>query len=248
MSVEHDRFDLVVVGCGPGGEKAAAQAAYFGKRVAVVEKMPVGGACAHTGTLPSKALRESALRLSGLRDLDIEGMEIRVAENISVQELMAHKEYVCRMEEERIYANLERHGIELVQGRARLNGPSDVAVTLNEGGTRVLRGDVIVLATGSSPYRPGGLPFESESVWDSDQILGMKTIPKSMVVYGAGVIGCEYAGMFAALGVEVTLIEPREMIIHFIDSEVVETLLSMLRRVMLSFPSFILFVCFNISP
>ncbi len=225
--IEAERYDLVVIGCGPAGEKAAAQAAYFGKRVAVVDTLPVGGACAHTGTLPSKALRESALQFSGIRQLGIRGVSVVLQDDLSVQDLMAHKQFVCQMEVKRILANLDRHGIELIGGRATLVGPHSISVALNEGGERSLEAEYILLATGTKPYRPDGMPFENDAVFDSDQILDMKSVPKSMIVYGAGVIGCEYAGMFSALGVDVTLIEPRTTILPFVDREVAETLIKM---------------------
>ena len=224
---ESEHFDMVVIGCGPAGEKAAAQAAYFGKQVAVVDTLPVGGASAHTGTLPSKALRESALQFSGVRQLGIRGVNVSLQEDLTVQDLMAHKEFVSGMEVKRVLANLDPHGVELIGGKGKLTGPHTVEVALNDGGTRLLEAGVIVLSTGTSPYRPKNMPFESDSVFDSDQVLEMKKVPSSMIVYGAGVIGCEYAGMFAALGVKVTLVEPRDAILPFIDNEVADTLINM---------------------
>ena len=225
--IEH--FNLVVIGCGPAGEKAAAQAAYYGKRVAVVDHLPVGGTCAHTGTLPSKALRESALHFSGVRQLGIRGVSIAIQKDLTIGELMAHKEFVRQMEVKRILANLDRHGIVLIGGKGTIAGPHSVIVELNEGGQKLLKTDFILLAPGTKPYRPDGFPFENDSVFDSDQILTMQAVPDSMIVCGAGVIGCEYAGIFSALGVNVTLVEPRTTILPFIDREIADTLIEMFR-------------------
>lgn len=219
-------FDLIVIGCGPSGEKAAAQAAYFGKRCIVVDRAQVGGACVHTGTLPSKALRESALHMSGMNALGVSGVACSVADGVSVGSLMAHREQVCAAEVERILRNLERHGIELLVGDALLLDATTVQVTPIVGEAERLTADVIIIATGTRPRQPDGLPFETDEVWDSDQVLDMQTMPKSMIVYGAGVIGCEYAAMFAALGVQITLLEPRDKVLPFVDHEVTGQLLA----------------------
>jgi NAD(P) transhydrogenase len=227
MTAQH--YDLVVIGCGPAGEKAAAQAAYFGKRCAIVDRAQVGGACVHTGTLPSKALRESALHLSGLNALGVSGVACTVAEGVSVNSLMAHREAVAEAEVNRIISNLERHGIDLLQGAASLIAEDKVRIEPLVGEPTELTADVIVIATGTRPRRPDGLPFETGEVWDSDQVLDMESLPHSMIVYGAGVIGCEYAAMFAALGVDITLLEPRDAILPFVDHEVTESLLRAFR-------------------
>jgi NAD(P) transhydrogenase len=213
-----DRFDLVVIGSGPAGEKGAAQAAYFGKRVALVERNPqLGGACANTGTLPSKTLRESALYLSGLRQREIYGLACSVRTGgLSVDDFMVHKEHVVGRERARIARNLDRHGIELVHGTATIVEPHVVRV-----GDRDLRADVILVATGSSPHRPPEIPFDDPEVDDSDEVLTLDRIPSSFVVLGGGVIGCEYASIFAALGLtRVTLVEARDRILGFLDREI----------------------------
>ncbi len=215
-----DRFDLVVIGSGPAGEKGAAQAAYFGKRVALVERgAELGGACANTGTLPSKTLRESALYLSGLRQREIYGLSCSVRTGgLSVADFMVHKDHVVTRERARIAANLDKHGVTLVRGAARFVDPHTVAV---DPGDRCLSADVFLLATGSSPHRPPEIPFDDPDVDDSDEVLTLDRIPGSFIVLGGGVIGCEYASIFAALGTtRVTLVEPRDRLLGFLDVEI----------------------------
>jgi NAD(P) transhydrogenase len=220
MGAEH--FDLVVIGGGAAGEKGAAQAAYFGKRVAVVERRDQpGGATVHTGTLPSKTLREAALFLSGYRQLDLYGVSVEVSRDLEVAKLLQRKNAVRELETERMLANLDRHRVELVHGSAQLLDGTTVAVT-GEDGDRLLTADAIVIATGSSPFRPPGIPFDDPDVHDSDSILEIDRLPASMAVLGGGVIGCEYASMFAALGTEVHLIERTEPLLSFLDAEIVE--------------------------
>ncbi|HJZ89204.1 MAG TPA: Si-specific NAD(P)(+) transhydrogenase [Polyangia bacterium] len=220
-------YDVVVIGGGPAGEKGAAQAAYFGKRVAIVEREPEpGGACCHTGTLPSKSLRESALYLAGLAQMAVPGLQRTQAQGFSVREFMVRKDEVVQVELERIHENLRRHGIDLVLGAAAFEDPH----TLRVGADRV-RAESILIAVGSQPYHPPGLPFDDPLVDDSDSILAIDRIPETLVVLGAGVIGCEYACMFAALGVKVTMIEPGPRLLPFLDSEMGHLLEgAMLRR------------------
>jgi NAD(P) transhydrogenase len=217
-------FDLVVIGGGPAGERGAAQAAYFGKRVAVVEReREPGGAAVHTGTLPSKTLREAGLFLSGYRQRDMYGVNVHVDPDLTVGRLLGRKDVVEGLETDRIHANLERHKIELVRGDARLVATNEVFVN-HVDQERRLEAAVILLATGSSPHRPGGIPYDDEDVHDADGILRIDRLPTSLVVIGAGVIGCEYACMFAALGVEVHLIDPRPALLPFLDAEMGERL------------------------
>jgi NAD(P) transhydrogenase len=220
-----ESFDLVVIGSGPAGEKGAAQAAYFGKRVAVVERRPnLGGAGVNTGTVPSKTLRESALYFSGLRQRGLYGIDYSLREGLTVQGFMHRKDAVVSAERLKIASNLAAHHIELVRGTARFENPHTVSVGDNRGATRHLRGEVILIATGSTPYRPPEIPFDDKSIFDSDSILAMDRIPKSMIVVGGGVIGCEYASIFTALGVEVTLVDGRERLLPFLDAEISELL------------------------
>ena len=219
-----DSFDLVVLGCGPAGEKAGAQAAYFGKRVAVVERASaVGGSCINTGTVPSKTLRESALYFSGLKQRGLYGIDYSLKENLTVQDFMHHERAVVEMERSRILKNLELHRIELVQGQAAFEDEHTVAVS-DAGGTRRLRGEVILISTGSKPHRPAEIAFDDIHTFDSDTFLQMDRIPKSLAVIGGGVIGCEYASIFMALGVDVTLVDGRDKLLPFLDTEISERL------------------------
>ena len=224
-------FDLVVIGGGPAGERGAAQAAYFGERVAIVERRhDPGGAAVHTGTLPSKTLREAGLFLSGYRQRDMYGVNVIVDPDVTVKRLLERKDTVVRLETERIHANLERHGIELIQGEGRLaNDPHLVEVRTPEGETRRLEAGVVLLATGSSPHRPKGIPYDDEDVHDADGILEIDRLPTTLAIIGGGVIGCEYACMFAALGVEVHLIDPRPGLLPFLDAEMGERLADSMR-------------------
>lgn len=219
-----DAFDLIVLGAGPAGEKGAAQAAYFGKRVAIVEREPLpGGAAVHTGTLPSKTLRETALFVSGYRQRDLYGVTVEVAPQLAISTLIARKNAVRDLETDRMLRNLDRHHIETVRGDARFLDPRTVQVT-GPDGERTLIARVILIATGSRPFHPPGIPFEDPDVYDSTEILGIDRSPASLTVLGGGVIGCEYASMFAALGVDVQMIESRPRLLPFLDLEMGERL------------------------
>ena len=225
-----DTYDLVVIGGGPAGERGAAQAAYFGKRVAIVEREPEpGGTAVHTGTLPSKTLRETALLLSGHRQRNLDGLLVDLDPEMTVTRLLERKDAVRRLELERIHTNIDRHGIDLVPGTGRLIDPHTVEVIPADGATKRLTAQVILVATGSSPYRPPGIPYDDEDVHDADGILRIHRLPSSMAVIGGGVIGCEYACMFAALGVQVHLIDPRPGLLPFLDTEMGERLAAAMR-------------------
>lgn len=228
MGPEH--YDLIVIGSGPAGEKGAAQAAYFGKRVALIEKLPVlGGAAANTGTLPSKTLRETALFLSGFRHRQLEGLRLQRAEGaVTVRDFMAREVIVRDGERARILHNLERHGVTLFTGAASFLDPHTIAV---EGLATPLHADVILIATGSRPRHPPGYSFEDIRIYDSDEVLDLHEVPASMVVVGGGVVGCEYACVFAALGVRVTLIERNDHLLGFLDLEIAAALLARMEAV-----------------
>jgi len=223
------KYDLIVIGSGPAGEKGAAQAAYFGKRVALVEREAVlGGACVNTGTIPSKTLRESALHLSGFRQRGfMKAIDVTMT-SVTIDDFMYRKELVLEKEWQRIDENLRRHNIDRYQGTARFLSPTKIAVT-NALGEEQIDGSVILIATGSSPYRPSTVPFDDVSICDSDTILRIGSIPESLAVVGAGVIGCEYASIFAALGVQVHLIDARSTLLPHIDREIVRVLLGELQ-------------------
>ncbi len=219
-----ESFDLLVIGCGPAGEKAGAQAAYFGKRVAVIERAPaVGGSCINTGTVPSKTLRESALYFSGLKQRGLYGIDYSLKENLTVHDFMHHEREVVEMERQRILKNLELHQIELVRGQAAFENAHTLSVDTVRG-ARKLRGDVILISTGSKPHRPPEIAFDDVHTFDSDTFLRMENIPKSLAVIGGGVIGCEYASIFMALGVTVTLVDGRDQLLPFLDKEISERL------------------------
>ncbi len=219
------RFDLVVIGSGPAGEKGAAQAAYFGKSVALVEREPhYGGAAANTGTLPSKTLRETSLFLSGFRNRDLSGVNLTVKHQVTIRDFLVHEQHVKRDERIRIINNLARHHVRSYSGTASFVDPHTISVLDPDGKETHIQGDVVLIAVGSSPFRPPHYPFEDHRVWDSDTILQLRDMPKSMLVVGAGVIGCEYACMFAILGVEVTLVEQRNRLIGCLDAEVATAL------------------------
>jgi NAD(P) transhydrogenase len=219
-------FDLVVIGSGPAGEKGAAAAAYFGKRVALIEKEDhYGGAAANTGTLPSKTLRETALILSGLRQRQIFGLKFGLERNLRIQDFLLHERRVKDYERVRIRNNLVFHGVTVFAGRASFVDDHTVLVTPQRSKPESLRGEKILIATGSYPFRPRELfPFTSTRVFDSDTILSLYEIPRSMLVVGGGVIGCEYACMFAALGVPVTMVEKRGGLLGGVDREIAESL------------------------
>jgi NAD(P) transhydrogenase len=224
-SVDVERFDLVVIGAGPAGEKGAAQAAYFGKRVAIVEReSEPGGAAVHTGTLPSKSLRETALFLSGYRQLDLYGVTVEVEPHLAVAKLIARKDAVRRSETARVLRNLAAHRVELIHGEARF--VDDRTVEVGGGhGPRRLAAEAFLIATGSHPFRPPSIRFDDPDVHDSNDILGIARLPSSLAVLGGGVIGCEYASMFAALGVEVHLVDGRRSLMPFLDREIGDRLL-----------------------
>jgi NAD(P) transhydrogenase len=217
-------YDLLVIGSGPAGEKGAAQAAYFGKRVCVVERAPKpGGAAVNTGTIPSKTLRETALVFSGIRQKGLYGVDFHVKSNITVADFMYRERAVVEANWQLINENFDKHKIEVQQGTARVLDGHTVEVSRYTE-SHNLTADVILLATGSHPLRPTEIPFDGEIVVDSDDILMLQNIPQRLVVIGGGVIGCEYAGIFAALGCRVTIVNARERLLTQLDAEVGEAL------------------------
>jgi len=219
-----DSFDLIVIGCGPAGEKAGAQAAYFGKRVAVIERAEYpGGSCINTGTVPSKTLRESALYFSGLKQRGLYGIDYSLKENLTVHDFMHHEREVVDMERARILKNLALHKIEFLRGQATFEDGHTVSFR-GASGSRTLRGEVVLISTGSKPHRPAEIAFDDIHTFDSDTFLQMDRIPKSLAVIGGGVIGCEYASIFKALGVDVTLVDGRDRLLPFLDPEISDRL------------------------
>ncbi len=234
MSLE---YDLVVIGSGPGGQKAAIAAAKLGKSVAVIERgQMLGGVCVQTGTIPSKTLREAVLYLTGMSQRELYGASYRVKDKITPADLLARTEHVIRKEVDVVRNQLMRNGVELYVGHGRFIDEHTVEV---EDPTRAehirVSGRYIIIATGTKPARPAGVEFDENRVLDSDGILDLKTIPGSMVVVGAGVIGIEYASMFAALGTKVTVVEKRDSMLDFCDPEIVEALRFHLRDLAVTF-------------
>ena len=229
MEVE---FDLVVLGSGPAGEKGAIQAAAFGKRVALVEKEPVfGGAAANTGTLPSKTLRETALYLSGLRQRGLHGVDAQFAREATLDDFLFHAARVTRMERERIAAALAHHGVTCIEGEAAFEDPHTLAVRGKGGGITRLRAGHVVIATGGAPHLPECFVFDHRCVYCSDEIVDVHVLPRTMAIVGAGVIGCEYACMFAALGAKVVLVDGRDRVLPFLDAEVSAALAQEMQRI-----------------
>ena len=226
-----EHFDLVVIGSGPAGEKGAAQAAYFGKKVALVERAPrVGGASVHTGTLPSKTLRETALYLTGFRRRELYGMSLRLDRKKSLRQLVGRLQDVTDRQTRQIERNLNRHGIELIAGNARFLDAATLAVAGDDGAERRLSAHAFLIATGSSPLPPPGIAMRDPDLVDSDRILDLDRVPSTLTVVGGGVIGTEYACLFAALGTRVTLVEGRDRILGGVDEELSSALQLSLER------------------
>ena len=226
-----EQYDLVVIGAGPAGEKGAAQAAYFGKKVCIVERAPKpGGAAVNTGTIPSKALRETALYFAGLRQRGLYGVDYHVKADITLPDFMFRERLVVEAQWAQINQNLDHHHITVVQGAAHFIDPHTLEVTRYKQESRRIHGDVVLIATGAQPWRPADIPFDDSVIVDYDSLLRLEQIPARMLVIGGGVIGCEYASIFAALGVKVTIINQHERILMHFDGEVSEVLSTELTR------------------
>jgi NAD(P) transhydrogenase len=229
-------YDLLVIGSGPGGQKAAIAGAKLGRRTAVVERRHmVGGVCINTGTIPSKTLREAILYLTGLNQRELYGHSYRLKEDITVSDLSARTQHVISREIDVIRSQLGRNHVDMLLGQGRFLDPHTVGVVSADGSERKVTAERIVIAVGTRPARPDSVAFDGKSIVDSDQILDMEAIPDSMVVVGAGVIGIEYASMFAALGAKVTVVERRERMLDFCDLEIVEALKYQLRDLAVTF-------------
>ena len=231
----HD-FDLLVIGSGPGGQKAAIAAAKLDRRVAVVERPDmIGGVCLNTGTIPSKTLREAVLYLTGLDQREMYGQSYRVKDDITIADLAARTRHVVGKENDVVRSQLSRNRVAILSGTAHFAGPNAIEVTDGDGRVRAVSAEKIVIATGTKPARPASVDFDERTVMDSDGIINLERVPRSMVVAGAGVIGIEYASMFAALGTKVTVVEQRARMLEFCDLEVVEALKYHLRDLAVTF-------------
>jgi NAD(P) transhydrogenase len=222
-------YDLLVIGSGPAGQRAAIQGAKSGKKVGLIERREVvGGVCINTGTIPSKTIREAVLHLSGYYYQNVYGVNYRVKEKITMADLAFRVTHVIKTEVDVIQAQLSRNNIEMVNGIARFEDPNTVGV---EGvrGLQTYRAEAIIIATGTKPANSSKVPLNGRNIIDSDQILKMPEIPKTFIVVGGGVVGVEYACMFATLGVRVILVERRPRLLEFADAEMVEALSYSLR-------------------
>ena len=217
-------YDLVVIGSGPGGQRAAIQAAKSGKRVAMIEKgVGVGGVCTNTGTIPSKTMREAVLHLSGFYYQNFYGANYRVKETVTMADLNYRIQRVIESEVSVIQAQLQRNGVDLLHGVRSFLDAHRIQVE-NGNGRNELEAANVLIATGTKPAVNAKVPVNGRTIIDSDQILNMTQIPKTLIVVGGGVIGVEYACMFATLGVRVTIVEKRPRLLEFADTEMVEAL------------------------
>ncbi|HEY3503368.1 MAG TPA: Si-specific NAD(P)(+) transhydrogenase [Actinocatenispora sp.] len=229
-------YDLLVLGSGPGGQKAAIAGAKLGRRVAIVERRTmVGGVCINTGTIPSKTLREAVLYLTGHSQQEFYGQSYRLKDDISIGDLTTRTQHVIGREIDVIRSQLARNHVTMLVGSGRFLDPHTLLVDPGTGEDRQVTAERIVIAVGTRPARPSTVDFDGSTIVDSDQILCMDRIPGSMVVVGAGVIGIEYASMFAALGTKVTVVEKRERMLDMCDLEVVEALKYQLRDLAVTF-------------
>ncbi|HUK41664.1 MAG TPA: Si-specific NAD(P)(+) transhydrogenase [Candidatus Acidoferrales bacterium] len=217
-------YDMLVIGSGPAGQKAAIQAAKVGKKVGIIErKKVVGGICINTGTIPSKSLREAVLFLSGFRQRSLYGASYRVKKEITFEDLAMRCDHVVKAEQEVIQNQLSRNHVDFMVGTATFTDPNRLSVK-QETETNEHTADYIIVAVGTEPARPPEIPFDGESIIDSDGLLSLKQLPKSLTIVGGGVIGCEYACILATLGIPVVLVERRPRLLEFVDSEIIEAL------------------------
>ena len=215
-------YDLIIIGSGPAGRAAAIQAGKLKRKVLVVDRKDrLGGVSVHTGTIPSKTLRETVLNLSGYRERSFYGRSYRVKDNIDAGDLKARLHMTLDHEVDVLEHQFNRNHVDTLLGMAKFVGPNEIEVATEAGDTSRITGDKFLIATGTKTYRPDYVPFNGRTVVDSDEFLEMSEIPRSLVVVGAGVIGVEYATMFSALDVTVTLIEPRDSFLDFIDSALI---------------------------
>lgn len=223
-------FDMVVIGSGPSGRRAAVQSAKIGKSVLVVEKgRRVGGVSVHTGTIPSKTLRETVLNLSGWRERGFYGRSYRVKQDIGAEDLLIRLHKTLDHEVEVLEHQFSRNAVRTARGEARFVSPHEIEVTAEDGERRTISAAHVLIACGTRPFRPDYVPFNGTNVFDSDEIIELPRLPRSLTVIGAGVIGVEYATIFSALDVAVTLIEPRTSFLDFLDRELIEEFVHELR-------------------
>lgn len=224
-------FEMVVIGCGPAGQRAAIQASKLKKKVAIIDEREfVGGVCVNAGTIPSKSFKEAVLYLSGYRQRSVYGAGYRVKSNIEMSDLNYRCHRIMHTEIEVIKNQLARNHVEVISGRASFLDPHTVEVNLH-GELSKVTSEKFVIAAGAHPFRPDNIKFNGKTIFDSDDILTMEELPRTMTVVGGGVIGAEYGSMFAALGVSVTIIDIRKRLLGFIDEEIIENLQYQMRSI-----------------
>lgn len=224
-------YDLVVIGSGPAGEKAAIQASKMRKSTAIIERHSVqGGVCIHTGTIPSKTLRETVMYIAGLRQRSVYGMTATTMENLSLRELMYRKDQVIQQEMDVIQQNMSRYRIDVIQGTGKITDKNTVAVTDREGNSRIIKAKVIIISTGTKPYHPEHINFDNKYIYDGETIIDIDMIPRSITIVGGGVIGCEYASIFGHIGTRVTIVDDRDKLLSFLDREIADALIYLMRK------------------
>jgi NAD(P) transhydrogenase len=228
--MEANEYDLVVIGSGPAGQKGAICAAKMRKKVAIIDrKKSMGGVCVHTGTIPSKTLREAVLYLSGFRQRTFYGRGYALKDRIAMSDLIFRAQAVMAREVEVIRAQLRRNYITILEGDAHFHDANTLEVKSDEG-SQLVRGQHILIACGTRPAHNAEIPIDGRRIFDSDQVHCLEEIPRDLLIVGAGIIGLEYASMFAALGVKVTLLDQRPILLDFVDREIVESLCFQLRQ------------------
>lgn len=228
--MEANEYDLVVVGSGPAGQKGAICAAKLRKKVAIIDrKRTIGGVCVHTGTIPSKTLREAVLYLSGFRQRTFYGRGYVLKDRIAMSDLIFRAQAVMTREIEVIKAQLRRNYVTTLEGEAHFIDPHTIEIK-SEDGSQLVRGQHILLACGTRPAHSDDIPIDGRRIFDSDQVHGLEEVPRDLVIVGAGIIGLEYASMFATLGVKVTLLDQRPTLLDFVDREIIESLCFQLRQ------------------
>lgn len=229
--MEAHEYDLVVIGSGPAGQKGAICAAKLRKKVAIVDrKRTIGGVCVHTGTIPSKTLREAVLYLSGFRQRTFYGRGYVLKDRIAMSDLIFRAQAVMAREIEVIKAQLRRNYVTTLEGEARFVDPHTIEIRTDEG-SQLVCGQHVLLACGTRPAHSAEIPIDGKRIFDSDQVHELEEIPRDLVIVGAGIIGLEYASMFATLGVKVTLLDQRPILLDFVDREIVESLCFQLRQI-----------------
>src|SRR5262245_44114556 len=228
--MEANEYDLVVIGSGPAGQKGAICAAKMRKKVAIIDrKRTIGGVCVHTGTIPSKTLREAVLYLSGFRQRSFYGRGYVLKDRIAMSDLIFRAQAVMTREIEVIKAQLRRNYVTTLEGEARFIDPHTIEIRTDDG-SQLVRGQHVLVACGTRPAHSDDIPIDGKRIFDSDQVHCLDEVPRDLVIVGAGIIGLEYASMFATLGVKVTLLDQRPVLLDFVDREIIESLCFQLRQ------------------